>query len=198
MQQAVAQRQQSSRPSLSTIAQRGIPCLLLRYVVLQTVAYLSCSTPDWSQLQSVRRALAGARSRSARAHRAHAARMGRAPRLAYVLDLPEVTDGVHIPLRRRGSRNRASYANRRVDKGAFLAGEKIALRVLLQPRMPASNAASRSLSRGGIRGPSASTLPVPTKGARVQRQCAAIEPSLSLPIRCRSIAPEQSLPRANW
>jgi hypothetical protein len=49
--------------------------------------------------------------------------------------MPEVTDGVHIPLRRRGSRDRASYANRPVGKGAFLAGEKIALRVLLQPRM---------------------------------------------------------------
>src|SRR5580693_5018766 len=102
MQQAVAQRQQSSLPSLSTIAQRGIPCLLLRYVVLQTVAYLSCSTPDCSQLQSVRRALAGAHrhSRPARAHRAHATRMGRAPRLTYVLDMPEATDGTHIPLRR--------------------------------------------------------------------------------------------------
>src|SRR6202045_4286900 len=103
MQQAVAQRQQSSRPSLSTIAQRGTPCLLLRYVVLHAnLAYLSCSTPDCSQLQSVRRALAGAprHSRPARAHRAHATRMGRAPRLTYVLDMPEATDGTHIPLRR--------------------------------------------------------------------------------------------------
>src|ERR1700730_16025339 len=188
MQQAVAQRQQSSRPSLSTIAQRGTPCLLLRYVVLHAnLAYLSCSTPDCSQLQSVRRALAGAHrhSRFARAHRAHATRMGRAPRLTYVLDMPEVTDGVHIPLRRRGSRDRVSYANRPVGKGAFLAGEKIALRVLLQPRMPASNAASRSRSRRVIRRALASALPVPTKGGRVHRQCAAIEPSLSLPIRCR-------------
>src|SRR6202035_608741 len=139
MQQAVAQRQQSSRPSLSTIAQRGTPCLLLRYVVLHAnLAYLSCSTPDCSQLQSVRRALAGAHrhSRFARAHRAHATRMGRAPRLTYVLDMPEVTDGAQIPLRRRGSR--ASYANRPVGKGAFLAREKIALRALLRPRMPAS------------------------------------------------------------
>src|ERR1700732_4552738 len=164
MQQAVAQRQQSSRPSLSTIAQRGPSCLLLRYVVLHAnLAYLSCSTPDCSQLQSVRRALAGAHrhSRSAWAHRAHATRMGRAPRLTYVLDLPEVTDGVHIPLRRRGSRDRASYANRPVGKGAFLAGEKIALRVLLQPRMPASNAASRSRSRRGVAGAVAFSLPVP-------------------------------------
>jgi len=60
MQQAVAQRQQSSRPSLSTIAQRGTSCLLLRYAVLHAnLAYLSCSTPDCSQLHSVRRALAG-------------------------------------------------------------------------------------------------------------------------------------------
>jgi hypothetical protein len=200
MQQAVAQRQQSSRPSLSTIAQRGTSCLLLPYVVLHAnLAYLSCSTPDCSQLQSVRRALAGAHrhSRSARAHRTHATRMGRAPRLAYVLDMPEVTDGVHIPLRRRGSRDRASYANRPVGKRAFLAGEKIVLRVLLQPRMPASNAASRRRSRRVIRRALASGLPVPTKGARIHRQCAAIEPGLSLPIRCRSTTPEQSLPPAN-
>src|SRR6202045_466327 len=78
-----------------------------------------------------------------------ATRMARAPRLTYVLDMPEVTDGAQIPLRRRGSR--ASYANRPVGKGAFLAGEKIALRVLLQPRMPASNAASRRRSRRVIR-----------------------------------------------
>src|SRR4030081_1772679 len=67
------------------------------------LAYLSCSTPDCSQLHSVRRALAGAHrhSRPARAHRAHATRTGRAPRLTYVLDMPEVTDGTQIPLRRR-------------------------------------------------------------------------------------------------
>src|ERR1700738_4984367 len=198
MQQAVAQRQQSSRPSLSTIAQRGTPCLLLRYVVLHAnLAYLSCSTPDCSQLQSVRLALAGAHrhSRSARSHRAHATRRGRAPRLPYVLDMPELTDGAHIPLRQRGSR--ASYANRPVRKEAFLAREKIALRALLQPRMPASNAASRRRSRRVIRRALASAFPVPTKPARVHRQCAAIEPSLSLPIRCRSTTPEQSLPQAN-
>src|ERR1700726_4176090 len=200
MQQAVAQRQQRSRPSLSTIAQRGTPCLLLRYVVLHAnLAYLSCSTPDCSQLQSLRRALAGAHrlSRSARAHRAHATRMGRAPRLTYVLDMPEVTDGTHIPLRRQGSRDRASYANRPVGKGAFLAGEKIALRALLQPRMPTSNEASRRRSRRVIRRALASALPLPAKRARVHRQCAAIEPGLSLPIRCRSTTPEQSLPPAN-
>src|SRR6478609_3816825 len=138
MQQAVAQRQQSSRPSLSTMAQRGTPCLLLRYVVLHAnLAYLSCSTPDCSQLQSVRRALAGAHrhSRPARAHRVHATRMGRAPRLTYVLDMPEVTDGTQKPLRRQGSRDRASYANRPVGKGAFLAGEKIALRAILRAEM---------------------------------------------------------------
>src|SRR3984893_964733 len=98
----MGQGQQRSRPSLSTIAQRGTPCLLLRDVVLHAnLAYLSCSTPDCSQLQSVRRALAGAHrhSRPARAHRAHATRMGRAPRLTYVLDMPQATDGTHIPLR---------------------------------------------------------------------------------------------------
>src|SRR6202047_1492590 len=124
----MGQGQQSSRPSLSTIAQRGTPCLLLRYGVPHAnLAYLSCSTPDCSQLQSVRRALAGAHRhfRPARAHRAHATRMGRAPRLTYVLDMPEVTDGAHIPLRRRGSR--ASYASRPVGKEAFFAREKIAL-----------------------------------------------------------------------
>ena len=166
MQQAVAQRQQSSRPSLSTIAQRKSP-----------VWYFATWSSKLWRIYRVRRLIGPSynrfdepwrgRSRSARAHRAHAARMGRAPRLAYVLDLPEVTDGVHIPLRRRGSRNRAA-TQIAVDKGAFLAGEKIALRVLLQPRMPASNAASRSLSRRVIRGPLASALPVPTKGARVQ------------------------------
>src|SRR3984893_13952193 len=116
------------------------------------LAYLSCSTPDCSQLHSVRRALAGAHrhSRPARAHRAHATRMGRAPtrmgrapRLTYVLDMSEVTDGTHIPLRRQGSRDRASYANRPVGKGAFLAGEKIALRVLLQPRFSCLERQSR-------------------------------------------------------
>src|SRR6202023_3929446 len=196
MQQAMGQGQQSSRPSLSTIAQRGTPCLLLRYGVLHAnLAYLSCSTPDCSQLQSVRRALAGAHrhSRPARAHRAHATRMGRAPRLTYVLDMPELTDGAHIP--QRGSR--ASYANRPVRKEAFLAREKIALRALLQPRMPASNAASRRRSRRVIRRALASGLPVPTKAARLHRQCAAIEPGLSLPIRCRSTAPEKNLARAN-
>ena len=71
----------------------------------------------------VRRALAGAHrhSRPARAHRVHATRMGRAPRLTYVLDTPEVTDGTQIPLRQQGSRDRASYANRPVGKGALLA-----------------------------------------------------------------------------
>src|ERR1700736_3096804 len=105
MQQAMAQRQQSRRPSLSTTARNPRFAASLRGLHAN-LAYLSCSTPDCSQLQSVRRALAGAHrhSRSARAHRAHATRMGCAPRLAYVLDMPVVTDGVHIPLRRRGSR----------------------------------------------------------------------------------------------
>ena len=50
--------------------------------------------------------------------------MGHAPRLTYLLDLPEVTDGAHIAVRRRGSR--ASYANRPVGKEAFLArGESL-------------------------------------------------------------------------
>src|ERR1700731_3461965 len=126
-----------------------------------------------------------------------ATRMARAPRLTYALDMPEVTDGAQIPLRRQGSRDRASYANRPVGKGAFLAGEKIALRALLQPRMPASNAASRRGSRRVTRRALASALPLPAKRARVHRQCAAIEPGLSLPIRCRSTTPEQSLPPAN-
>src|SRR6202011_4797524 len=101
MQQAMAQRQQSRRPSLSTTARNPRFAASLRGLHAN-LAYLSCSTPDCSQLQSVRRALAGAHrhSRPARAHRAHATRMGRAPRLTYVLDMPEATDGTHIPLRR--------------------------------------------------------------------------------------------------